>query len=456
MNSPLKTILWRTSIAVAIIAIIASFFYAEEDSRGRAAWQKVEQEINARGESLNWKDYIPPPVPDNQNFFKAPMMTEWFVHSTNATTPLYTSLSNPDTTTNFITEISASNYLAWCATLEPQFSQIRTALKRPAARIDGDYTDPFFEPVPAFANYRFVGQVLTHQAKCHLLLGEQDKALDDLTLLHELNLTLVKNGKPVVLVVAMMHAVLAGLYVDAVACGLDSHSWHDSQLADLQKQLGEINLLPVVAGSLRCQRAWHCRILDTLSMSEIIRGSAAPHSASDLGWWLMPNGWIAQNKAVLITLDEQVIGSFDLTNRMISPYKSKVAVMGRSQIFKHITPYNYFSVLLVPRFDKGAIAVGRNQTWVDQAQIACALERYRLANGKYPAALTDLVPKYLEKTPNDVITGTPMKYVRKDGQTFLLYSVGWNETDEGGITVRDRDGNEDRESGDWTWHYPSL
>jgi hypothetical protein len=45
---------------------------------------------------------------------------------------------------------------------------------------------------------------------------------------------------------------------------------------------------------------------------------------------------------------------------------------------------------------------------VDQARIACALERYRLANGKYPAALADLIPRFLDKIPADVITGKPM------------------------------------------------
>jgi hypothetical protein len=46
--------------------------------------------------------------------------------------------------------------------------------------------------------------------------------------------------------------------------------------------------------------------------------------------------------------------------------------------------------------------------------------------------------------------------VRKNDQHFVLYSVGWNEVDDGGITVQHKDGTEDRENGDWVWHYPAL
>jgi hypothetical protein len=35
--------------------------------------------LEAKGEVLDWNAYIPPPVPDEQNIFKAPKMAEWFV-----------------------------------------------------------------------------------------------------------------------------------------------------------------------------------------------------------------------------------------------------------------------------------------------------------------------------------------------------------------------------------------
>ena len=37
---------------------------------------------------------------------------------------------------------------------------------------------------------------------------------------------------------------------------------------------------------------------------------------------------------------------------------------------------------------------------------------------------------------------------------FVLYSVGWNEKDDGGVIATNKDGNPDRNHGDWVFEYP--
>jgi hypothetical protein len=61
----------------------------------------------------------------------------------------------------------------------------------------------------------------------------------------------------------------------------------------------------------------------------------------------------------------------------------------------------------------------------------------------------------MEKLPRDVIDGEPLHYRRQANGTFLLYSVGWNETDDGGQVALKKDGSEDREKGDWVWKNPA-
>ena len=80
---------------------------------------------------------------------------------------------------------------------------------------------------------------------------------------------------------------------------------------------------------------------------------------------------------------------------------------------------------------------------VSEALIVCALERYRRANGEYPAALARLSPGLLENLPHDIITGETLKYRLTANGQFLLYSVGWNQ--------RDDNGNLDKDKGDWVW-----
>ncbi len=455
MSDPLKSILWRTAITIAILFILAAGFYAVENARGVRAWQASASAAKARGESLDWNTFIPAPVPADKNFYHAPMMTEWFVKGATNPSPNLLPAGNPETTATVITEISASNYVAWCAAYEPGFDLMRTALQRPLARLDGDYTRPFKEPLPNFVNYRNVSQTLAHRAKCQLVLGEPAKALADLTLLHHLNQTLVPDHKPVTLVSSMVHVAIAGLYAEAVACGVASRSWREPELTALQRQLTEINLLPEVVNSFRAERAGVCQMLNVLTPDELMREIHGSHrQASDLAWWLMPAGWIYQNKALIVTLESQMLEGFDLASNTVSPSMARASNASINRAFDHGTPMNFIAAMCVPNFSKAAATMARNQTWVDQARIACALERYRLANGHYPATLAALGPQFIEKVPHDIISGKTLNYARPDDKDFRLYSIGWNEVDEGGITALTDDGKEDRENGDWVWQYP--
>jgi hypothetical protein len=111
--------------------------------------------------------------------------------------------------------------------------------------------------------------------------------------------------------------------------------------------------------------------------------------------------------------------------------------------------------MLLPSLAMSAKRFAYGQTAADLARIACALERYRLANGQFPETLEALAPKFVEKLPHDLITGQPLKYRRTDDGKFVLYAVGWNEADDGGKVELTKSGNADITKGDWVWHYPA-
>ncbi len=140
-----RRFLRRLGFSVGGLFLLISFFYAEEDLRGWLAWENCKHELAAKGEVLDWNAYIPPPVPDDLNFFKAPKMTDWFVRNNGKsnTNDLTERLRNPDTTATNLNETAAAKYLAWTDQFEPDFDSIREALKRPYARMDGDYSKPY-------------------------------------------------------------------------------------------------------------------------------------------------------------------------------------------------------------------------------------------------------------------------------------------------------------------------
>jgi len=83
---------------------------------------------------------------------------------------------------------AASDYLKWSDQFRGDFDLMREAVKRPYARMDGDYHYPPTIPVPNFTNVRAVSQMLAQRTQCYLLLGQPDEALQDLTLLNDLRL----------------------------------------------------------------------------------------------------------------------------------------------------------------------------------------------------------------------------------------------------------------------------
>ncbi len=97
------------------------------------------------------------------------------------------------------------------------------------------------------------------------------------------------------------------------------------------------------------------------------------------------------------------------------------------------------------------------QAGLDCAAVACALERCRLSQGKLPDSLDALKPQLIDRLPSDIINGQPLKYRRTADDRFVLYSVGWNETDDGGTMGFSRNGRYLREEqGDWAWGYPEM
>jgi hypothetical protein len=454
----------RALIGLAALATLVAIFYQEEDWRGKRAWEKCKAKLEAKGVVLDWDKFIPPPVPDDQNFFKAPKMAEWFVRI-NAhanTNDLTERLRNPDTTATNLDETAAAKYLAWSDQFKPDFDLIREALKRPYARIDCDYSIPYEISIPHFVAVRVVVQTLAQRAKCDLLLGQPDKALQELTLLHDMCRLLegAPTGKPMTLVASMINVAVAGLYAETIAYGLQSHFWREPQLAALQEQLKEINLPPFVMESFREEPVHSSRVLENTTPAALAELLSNHHpknlweTLSDPNYRLlkfMPRGWVYLNMKLAVSAGQKWNAGFDLTNDLILPRKMEQGMTEATAMVAHRSPWNIWSGIGVPNFTKAILTTARNQTLVNEGQIACALERYRLAHGEYPESLDALVPQFIEKLPHDLIGGQPLHYRRMEAGKFLLYSVGWNETDDGGQIIFAKDGSTDREKGDWVW-----
>jgi hypothetical protein len=576
-------ILRRILITLAVLATLVAVLYAEEDWRGKRAWENCKHELEAKGAVLDWDKFIPPTVPDDQNFFKAPKMEAWFMKgvvrtngimfSSNLTNELtrdlnfnkltseHQSSKIPVTVAELVIEPGAANaggtnvvlrfddpaarerakalvqqatgpsangpqgfffvakplnqiqpahivlqadkpptseevaalfpadtvstnvgslrvkpgdeansfyillaphtvytaeeYLQWCDQAAHDFDLIREALKRPYARMDGDYSKPYEQPIPNFIEVRVVAQTLASRAQCYLLLGQPENALREMTLLHDMCRLLegATTSKPMSLVSAMINVAVTGLYVNMVADGLQRNGWQEPQMAVLQEQLKEINLTPFVLEAFRESPARICRNVEIMPLYRFFSGSIGnPKWTEKAVWWFWPSGWTYQNMVNVAVLEARPLEGFDLVNDTVAPHKFDEASREVEKFFVHNSPYKLLAAIAIPNITKATQVLAYNQTMINEAQIACALERYRLAHGEYPGTLDALAPQFIEKIPHDLIGGQPLIYRPTADGKFLLYSIGWNETDDGGEPSPPvKVGPIDYTQGDWVW-----
>jgi hypothetical protein len=451
---------WRVSrrilISLAVFATLVAIFYTGEDWRGKRAWENYKREAAAQGHVLDWEQFIPPPVPDDQNLFKVPQMQEWFVRNPNVTNnELNILITNATKTANITSKTDAANFLAWSDQFQPDFDLMREALKRPDARMDGDYTVPYEIPIVNFVHIRAVAQALAQRAKCNLLLGRPDKALADLTLLNDSRRIMERapTGKPITLVDAMVNVAVTGLYAETIAKGFQDHTWQEPQLTSLQEQLEPINLPHIVALSFQSEPAASTRTLEIISNAKLQEWFSLHPKNSYWALWkwdLLPRGWIYQNMATSARMTYSQIEGFDSASGLIEPKQFKDV----SHVLNRVArPYSFIATAAIPNYTKAWQTTAYNQTMVNEAQIACALERYYLTYGQYPDTLDALAPHFMDTIPHDIIGGQPLHYRRTNDGKFLIYSVGWNETDDGGQRSRynANGGLANYAQGDWVW-----
>lgn len=368
--------------------------------------------------------------------------------------------TDPNTFDILVTDMritAAADYLKWSDQFVPAFDEIREALKRPYAVLPGDYSVPYQMPIPNFVTMRALAQTLAQRAQCYFLLGQPDKALHELMLIHDVCRVLEKppTGKPETLVEAMINVAIHGLYVAVISEGMQRNEWQEPQLVTLQEQLSNINLPSCVFEAFQEEPARASRDAEIITPQKwfsllTLGGKTGWPTKAALP--LMPHGWVYQNIMVAAQVQQLSLNGFDPASGMISPQIFEASMRKAQTTLKQHSPYHIFANIAFPNFTKAWQTTAYNQTLVNEAQIACALERYHLANGQYPDTLDALVPQFIATIPHDIIGGQPLIYRRTDDGKFLLYSIGWNETDDGGQaspSVKSR--GIDYTRGDWVW-----
>src|SRR5205814_114459 len=98
-----------------------------------------------------------------------------------------------------------------------------------------------------FVSIRVLAQTLAQRSQCSLLLDDPEEALHEITLLHDMRRLLepAPSTNAVMLIAAMIDVAVRGIYLEVIADGLRLHAWKEPQLVVIEKQLTEVELLPL-------------------------------------------------------------------------------------------------------------------------------------------------------------------------------------------------------------------
>jgi hypothetical protein len=101
--------------------------------------------------------------------------------------------------------------------------------------------------------------------------------------------------------------------------------------------------------------------------------------------------------------------------------------------------YRVLVAMVVPAWVRMKQDETKGEAALAVAELAFALKLHKADHGEYPESLDVLSPAFLPVIPADPCTGKPLVYVRQ-GEGFLVYSVGLNGKDDGGLKETEKDG----------------
>ncbi len=536
---------WRGILfAIACVLTLIALFYAEENWRGRHAWQSYRRELEGKGEKLALRELIPAPAPDDKNLAMAPLLkpildytqgpagvtwsdtnglarldrfntalaplngtnlslgrlergtfadlTEWSRHYLNHTNPPpamteamrrryglepKANESSPPASTEAEFPAAppgaspAQVVLTALTKLDAEFRELReAAAARPYCRFPVRYEDepPVGVLLPHLARIKGISTVLLVRATAELEAGKPKEAFEDVNL--ALRLCDSVRDEPLI-ISQLVRAAIMGNCLQTLREGLVRHAWSDTQLKEFQAAFAPVNLLADYKLGMRGDRAGMLSELEYmrrhgtwgLDVGQFFQGADVCERVIRFG----PSGWAYRNMLTFSRyLQDYALAAVDEQARRVFP---EVSEQGTQALQTYSGPSTVFVRTTQTGFQRVLQRTGRMQTFVDAARVACALERYRLANNALPDTLSALTPGFIDRIPNDIVDGQPLRWKRNADGGYLLYSIGWNKKDDRGEFGWNRTDDTgvhglmkesagpwvDPTKGDWVWEMPA-
>ncbi|MBE0711943.1 MAG: hypothetical protein IH583_06125 [Candidatus Aminicenantes bacterium] len=141
----------------------------------------------------------------------------------------------------------------------------------------------------------------------------------------------------------------------------------------------------------------------------------------------------------------------DLEAQALHPYyESRGSLRAQERQIETLPWYAYMSKLILGNFEAAFLKEAQLEATLLAARTGLACKLFENRTGAYPESLEALVPNILAEVPIDPFTGKPFVY-RREGEGFIVYSLGSNEKDDGGRSTYMITQMVMEKDDDWTW-----
>jgi hypothetical protein len=304
--------------------------------------------------------------------------------------------------------------------------------------------------LPHVQSVREAARALPARAMLSLGEGRADEAWQDILAVHRLSRLLTQGHTLVEHLVAI---AMSDIACDDTVALVDHPGLTPEQARQVQRDLAA---LPNFAGMARCldQTERACALdafvrIGTGGGGELF--SAVAGGGDDVGnnvfnvisvdWNIVlrdTNRWYDRLAAAARMPDRQkretALAQIDadlqqIVVEMRTPSHLLAGVVSRQQRSRIVS--GMMLGLFLPAVTAATNAEDRANTTLELTRLAAALAVHRAEHGDYPEKLDELVPRALDKLPVDLYNSSPFSY-KREGQGYLLYTLGENGNDDGG------------------------
>ncbi len=448
---------WTKGLLFAVVTLISivTLFFSWTNWWGARKLSAALAMLREKNEPTRFEELVPPPVPDADNAAAAPVFQEVFVSAKDSRlgkldVPWKKIAGKPESgesTIHFTARFLNSDFkgddqdagelvLKSLAPSAPLLQEVAQAVRRPGVCWPLNYSKGFETPLPHLSAMANTSKVLQGRAQAELAAGRPENAFQDVQTI--LALARAAGSSPF-LISLLVESSISDRASQVINDGLERHAWTDAQLADLSSELSRIDLLARLSDGLRGERAsllqFDVSRTDLLTLQELPDTGTVrlQKKALRAAWAIWPAGWVNKDKAAYISTIQRYIDAVKHPAELPSTLAEIEAARAGSSVWNKILNPLYYRAL--PDLISVAQRIAATQTILRSLATACAVERYRMAHGRLPATLEDLVPAFLASIPTDPLTGKPLCYKPSESSSYLIYGTGWDQTDNAGSGV---------------------